>query len=405
MIVYSIELCYNNSMKIKNVSKVNKLKTKKKNRFLVFILAEIATGFLAYFFSKNKDTIIQFSKKEKKEATQYFNGKLVALNFWKKTHRNLKDFFIPHEGNNHKPKSLHPKSLATYVFLALLIKLIATGALFFVYPDPASMARIVANEMIQLANSARKENNLPPLEVSQILVNSAIQKGNDMLLREYFTHDTPDGDKPWNFINKKEYDYVFAGENLAMDFTSGEMIHEAFMKSPSHRRNILDPDYKEIGVAVVSGKMFGNDTDILVMFFGTQRRELLAAEKAKKTTSPIPKNTASPVAIVSPAPAPRVAAVGKNASENIQSEGIIVLGSKDSQPNELINFIIEWMNVLFIAFILYIGMCLVLNIFVKIKVQHQSLILQSFVVISLIMALLVTKLHFIEQITQQLKIL
>ncbi|KKQ55181.1 MAG: hypothetical protein US74_C0039G0001, partial [Parcubacteria group bacterium GW2011_GWA2_38_13] len=107
----------------------------------------------------------------------------------------------------------------------------------------------------------------------------------------------------------------------------------------------------------------------------------------------------------SPATTPRITEEENIITDAGLSEGIIVLGSKENQPNEIINFIIEWMNVLFIAFILYIGMCLILNIFVKFKVQHQSLILQSFVVISLIMALLVTKLHFIEQITKQLKIL
>ena len=394
-------------MKMKKDLKRNKFENKKKNRFLVFMLAEIAMAFLAYFFSKNKQNLVRFSKEEKQEAIQYFNGNLAGTSFWNTTKNNLKDFFIPHEGNNHKPKSLHPKSLATYVFFALCIKIIATGVLFFVYPDPASMARIVANEMIQFANDAREENNLPALAVNDVLVNSATQKGNDMLLREYFAHDTPDGKKPWNFINKKEYDYVFAGENLAMDFVSGVMIHEAFMKSPSHRRNILDPDYKEIGVAVVSGKMFGNDTDILVMFFGTQRHELLAMENAKKITSSVSNvvETSLPNNTASPATTPRITEEENIITDAGLSEGIIVLGSKENQPNEIINFIIEWMNVLFIAFILYIGMCLILNIFVKFKVQHQSLILQSFVVISLIMALLVTKLHFIEQITKQLKIL
>ena len=394
-------------MKMKKGLKRNKFENKKKNRFLVFMLAEIAMAFLAYFFSKNKQNLVRFSKEEKQEAIQYFNGNLAGTSFWNTTKNNLKDFFIPHEGNNHKPKSLHPKSLATYVFFALCIKIIATAVLFFVYPDPASMARIVANEMIQFANDAREENNLPALAVNDVLVNSATQKGNDMLLREYFAHDTPDGKKPWNFINKKEYDYVFAGENLAMDFVSGEMIHEAFMKSPSHRRNILDPDYREIGVAVVSGKMFGNDTDILVMFFGTQRQELLAFENAKKITSSVSNvvETSLPNNTASPATTPRITEEENIITDAGLSEGIIVLGSKENQPNEIINFIIEWMNVLFIAFILYIGMCLILNIFVKFKVQHQSLILQSFVVISLIMALLVTKLHFIEQITKQLKIL
>lgn len=315
----------------------------------------------------------------------------------KKPKKHIRDFFIPHEGNDHRPKSLHPKSLAVYLFIAIMLKVFATGALFFIYPDPASMARIIAEEMIQLTNQARKEDGEPLLKVSPVLSKAALQKGEDMMQRGYFSHDTPEGKKPWSWIDKKDYDYIFAGENLAMDFTSGEMIQKAFMKSPSHRRNILDIDFKEIGVAVVSGKMFGNDTDILVIFFGTKRKDYVVAKKETKTS---PR-----AAIIQPTPTPRIANDAISAEKGETSEGIIVLGSEKKSSDDLITFIIEWMNMLFIAFVLYVGMCLILNIFIKIKIQHQSLILQSIVVLSLIISLLITKLHFVEKITTQLKIL
>lgn len=365
-------------------------KTAKKKRFFILFLVEIITGILAFFFIKNKEKILKFSKEEKEEAKKCLGGKEDIKTFWRMTIKHIKDFFIPHEGNNYKPKSLHPRSLAVYIFVAVFLKLAFTGMLFFVYPDPASMARIVAQEMIRFTNQARRENNLPQLEVNTALTKAALKKGEDMITKEYFSHDTPDGKKPWYWINKKEYDYVFAGENLAMDFTSGEMIHRAFLKSPTHRRNLLDPDYKNIGVAVVSGKMFGNDTDILVMFFGAQRGDLVIAKQDAKLRF-VPSESSTQAY--------------KQIEKNETSESIIVLGSESKSSSDLVTFIVDWMNVLFVAFVIYISTCLFLNIFIKIRIQYRSLILQSIIVLSLIASLLITKLHFIERITMQLKIL
>jgi len=405
-------------------------KGKAPKRFFVLVLGELAAGLLAYFYKKNKNKIFQFSKNEKNEFEKFVMKKKNIRSFWSATKKNLKDFFIPHEGNNHRPKSLHPRALSAYVLAALIIKMAATGFLFFIYPDQASMTRIVANEMIQITNQERERNNLLPLKVNSILAEAALRKGEDMVERGYFAHDTPEGKKPWNWIDKNEYDYIFAGENLAMDFTSGDMIHEAFMKSPSHKKNLLDPDYQEVGVAVVSGKIYGNDTDILVMFFGTRKNDFLVAKK--NTGSPDVQKSAQPLqaqpALTQPVEKPSQATQPQSAQPvKIQppptiletpmdlnsaapfvasaDQGVVVLGAEKKYPNELIVFIIEWMRILFISFILYIGMCLVLNVFIKIRIQHQSVILQSFVVLSLMLSLLIIKLHFVERIASQLKIL
>ena len=58
------------------------------------------------------------------------------------------------------------------------------------------------------------------------------------------------GTTPWSWIEKENYDYNYAGENLAMDFQSAEKMEEAWMASPTHRANILNGKYREIGMAV-----------------------------------------------------------------------------------------------------------------------------------------------------------
>lgn len=375
-----------------------KKKTPKKH-FLRKLIFESLLLFLGYWYSQNQKKVKEFSHAEEKEMEEYLGGKESGLAFWKNTKQLIKDFFIPHEGNDHKPKSLHPKTLALYLLAALLIKLAGTGILFFVYPNQAEMSRIFSGEIIELANQARKAEGLSPLRIDPILTQTAFQKGNDMLIREYFAHDSPDGKKPWMWIDKKKYDFVYAGENLALDFITSEGVHEAFMKSPGHRRNILNENYMDIGVAVINGTMFGKETDLLVQFFGTQRANLHVLEKQKFSYR----------------------AREKEEKPNIQSSSaVVVRGGKIeevSMPREdslinnngikerVANRAIFWMNVFFLSLLIFMLILLLMNIVIKFHIQHGSVIMQTLVVVAIISILLLTKLHFMENITSQIIIL
>src|SRR5690606_39542643 len=65
------------------------------------------------------------------------------------------------------------------------------------------------------------------------------------------------GTKPWHWLIEAEYGYTKAGENLAKNFYTAEAVTAAWMDSPDHRKNILEPDYTEVGFAVVSGELKG----------------------------------------------------------------------------------------------------------------------------------------------------
>ena len=65
------------------------------------------------------------------------------------------------------------------------------------------------------------------------------------------------------------YEYVVVGENLALgNFGGDQDVVEAWMNSPGHRANILNPKYQEIGIAVGQGKFEGHNTWIAVQSFG-----------------------------------------------------------------------------------------------------------------------------------------
>lgn len=124
-------------------------------------------------------------------------------------------------------------------------------------------------EIVELTNQIRRVHNLPALKVSYDLNRTAANKAQDMLNKQYFAHTSPQGVTPWDWLEKQNYLYSVAGENLAADFNSPEAAVEGWFASPSHRANLLDPDYQEIGVAIVNGKFQNRESTIFVQYFGT----------------------------------------------------------------------------------------------------------------------------------------
>ena len=129
-------------------------------------------------------------------------------------------------------------------------------------------ASISAGEIISLTNNSRTEAGLHHLLVNEELVEAAKGKANDMFEFQYFDHNSPSGLTPWDFIRSTGYDYRYAGENLAIDFVTATSAHKALMESSSHRENILNSNYTEIGVVAIEGIFNGNKSIIIVEEFG-----------------------------------------------------------------------------------------------------------------------------------------
>ncbi len=132
-----------------------------------------------------------------------------------------------------------------------------------------SASDIDVNELFILANNERKARGLRELTIDSRLVVAAENKGYDMIAKDYWSHYGPNGESPWDFIIDSGYDYSYAGENLAKDFSSSSPIHSAWMASPSHRDNIINGSFENVGIAVVTGEFQGRETSIVVQMFGT----------------------------------------------------------------------------------------------------------------------------------------
>ena len=129
----------------------------------------------------------------------------------------------------------------------------------------ASASEITPENVINNVNKERQARMLEPLKNNELLMKAAEDKSRYMIIHDYFEHYAL-GLTPWSFIINNGYDYSIAGENLAMGFKTSEGIVEAWMDSPTHRANILNPDYEEIGVGIVKGEYTedGNNIDTVM---------------------------------------------------------------------------------------------------------------------------------------------
>lgn len=126
-----------------------------------------------------------------------------------------------------------------------------------------------SSDIVSLANASRNSEGIAKLAVNSKLASAAYNKANDMLEHDYFAHTSPGGKTPWDFIKAAGYNYVYAGENLSIGYTDAQELHTAWMNSLTHRENIMNGNFEEIGIAVVSGEYEGAQTTVVVQMFGS----------------------------------------------------------------------------------------------------------------------------------------
>jgi uncharacterized protein YkwD len=132
--------------------------------------------------------------------------------------------------------------------------------------------RQVQEEMLARINAARKKAGLQPLLENPLLDKAAQRHAEDMLARGYFAHRSPAGTTVRERSKAAGYDWRTIGENLAYGQTSVEEVVQTWLESPGHRRNILNPDFRELGVGLAMGRGADGKYQVLwVQNFGAPR--------------------------------------------------------------------------------------------------------------------------------------
>lgn len=192
------------------------------------------------------------------------------LNRWK-------HFFVPRESNNFRARFLHNHSFGFIICLFLIFQLILSSFLIIEPSVLGFAAQISPERIIELTNQERANVGASALTLNSSLTEAALRKGGDMFAFDYWAHNSPSGRDPWSFFLEVGYRYLYAGENLARDFANPEAVVSAWMASSTHRDNILNPKYREIGVAVIDGTLAGVETTLVVQHFGTPVGEVAQA--------------------------------------------------------------------------------------------------------------------------------
>lgn len=207
----------------------------------------------------------------------------------------LHHLFTPQTTNNYRARILHHRIIALFIvfFFSAGILMSVTKTNF---PQVLGISSDVSIEqLLVLTNQKRQENGLGVLTLDERLNQAAVNKGNDMLAKGYWAHISPDGTTPWVFIKGAGYAYTYAGENLARGYTNSPDVVNAWMASDSHRQNMLSANYSNVGFAVVSGSLNGEDTVLVVEMFGTSNLATVPVNSENEEITEVAKASENPV--------------------------------------------------------------------------------------------------------------
>lgn len=208
----------------------------------------------------------------------------------------------------------HLHALRLYSFSALAVALIAIQIVSGIQHEAeksherrevlAYATNVNIGDLLAATNQARAANGLGPLNLNAKLNNGAQAKAQDMITKNYWSHNAPDGTQPWKFFTSYGYQYQKAGENLAYGFDGSAQAVDGWMNSAGHRANILGA-YKDIGFGIASGAGYqGGENTVIVAFYAVPYTPPAAPAPAAAAPAPAPTVATKPATTATPAPAP-----------------------------------------------------------------------------------------------------
>lgn len=284
----------------------------------------------------------------------------------------MKNYFIPNKHNKYDPHIFQTKKMLT-VFVATLAIAVLASIGNVLLTTTGLLASIQSAFLVDLANQDRNQENVSVLSVNPILVEAAQKKANDMAEKSYFAHTSPEGVTPWFWFRDVGYDYMYAGENLAVNFTETVDVHQAWLASPTHRQNILDRRFTEIGIATADGFYKGRKATFVVQMFGKPRL-VTATASALSLPQTVPITVSGPSVETSPT--------------TVEVQGVSIdgdqLGSFASETNILERALVSPLSVSEVVVsvvIILLILVLIIRIFIEFKRHHvgRALLLLVFI--------------------------
>jgi uncharacterized protein YkwD len=206
-------------------------------------------------------------------------------------------------GRHHQHSHDYHKAYWPYLPMALIV---GTGIIANVFWGSIQQSvlsyatNMSSSNLLQETNLERTNHGLKGLTANSELRSAAQAKANDMATRDYWSHNTPEGNAPWVFIADAGYKYQTAGENLAYGFDSSTEAVVGWMNSSGHRANILNTGYTEVGFGIANASEYqgtGPQTIVVAMYGSPEVVASAPAEPAPTPAAPVKEKT-------EPTPAP-----------------------------------------------------------------------------------------------------
>lgn len=269
--------------------------------------------------------------------------------------------------------------------LAIFVLKISMSLLFISFPGNIFFADITKSTLLNMLNQTRNSMGINALSENNLLDQAAQLKAQDMVENEYFNHISPTGTTPWYWFLKAGYNYKYAGENLAIGFYDSKEVFDAWMNSATHKKNMLNSAYTEVGTAVLSG--FGqNNAIVVVQLFGAPNK---AKVSANNTTEPKPEIKEEVVTEKETATKTEIQ------TEKVLSSTDFIQADKNTGVNDMyhrfLNFVI-YSHDIFLQYIIYGLLAIIIMMMTYIlsfnfnKQINSGLVLRSLILIGILIS-------------------
>jgi len=175
---------------------------------------------------------------------------------------------VPHKGNGFRPHLIRVQGLVAVLLIAVLAQAVYSFSTTGNFQVLGRTSDIQTFDLLTDTNKEREAKNLGDLQLNDQLSQAAFLKAQDMFKNDYWAHTSPAGVEPWKWFGDAGYNYSVAGENLAKNYPNADATVQAWMNSPSHRENILNGKYVDVGFAIVDGTLQGRATTLVVAYYG-----------------------------------------------------------------------------------------------------------------------------------------
>lgn len=300
-------------------------------------------------------------------------------------------YFFPHRHNGYAPHFFSTKSVVGVLALIILLEGAYLGGVALL-TKTNFLAAVLPGTLVALTNSDRATNDAGMLTEDPLLAKAAQLKANDMAANGYFAHVSPSGKTPWYWLQQVGYQYGYAGENLAVNFTDSIDVETAWMHSPAHRANIVKSVYTKVGIATAEGEYEGKPTIFVVQFFASPKGgETGSGAASAAPVASVPKTP--PASEIATPPTGKVAVATTETSIPAATTSA-VLGTETvpnvpvgtivsapnfferilSAPNHLIEYVLYALSIL-------IALLLIVALLVKMRVPHVGVVVGGLILL------------------------